>query len=86
MDFNFFTWIREGVRQSVLLGVSDAVEQIGMPPENAELNQRVASLLETESGSGDSGQKNLPTKKSTPTKRRRLGRSLKELEPSVEGQ
>ncbi|MEM8912903.1 MAG: hypothetical protein AAGC97_14140 [Planctomycetota bacterium] len=25
MDFNFFAWLRDSVRQSVLLGVSDAV-------------------------------------------------------------
>ena len=29
MNFNLFLWIREGVKQSVLLGVSDAIEAIG---------------------------------------------------------
>jgi len=77
MDFNFFTWLREGVRQSVLLGVSDAVEQIGMPPENEELNQKVAALLEDPAkpqskGRGGAGG----------TKRKRLGKTLKELDTS----
>lgn len=30
-NMNFFGWIRDGVRQSVLLGVSNAVEQLGTP-------------------------------------------------------
>ncbi len=34
---NFFAWIREGVRQAVLLGVSDAVEHIGTPPEGEDI-------------------------------------------------
>ena len=33
-QINFFDWIREGVKQSVLLGVSDAAEQIGVPFES----------------------------------------------------
>jgi len=77
MDFNFFTWIREGVRQSVLLGVSDAVEQIGMPPENAELNERVANMME--------GARKTPVAKSGgKSPRKRLGRTLKELDTTAE--
>ena len=32
MQPNFFQWIREGVKQSVLLGVTDAVDQLGTIP------------------------------------------------------
>jgi len=67
-DLNFFQWIREGVRRSVLLGISDAVEQIG-EPEGAELKQEVLAALESKTGP-----------RSRPAKRR-LGRSLKELAP-----
>ncbi|MBL8888725.1 MAG: hypothetical protein JNL67_02020 [Planctomycetaceae bacterium] len=67
-DLNFFNWIREGVRRSVLLGISDAVEQIG-EPEGSELKQEVLAALED---------KTAP--RSRPPKRR-LGRSLKELTP-----
>jgi hypothetical protein len=30
-NFNFFDWIRNGVRDSVLIGVNDAVNELGMP-------------------------------------------------------
>lgn len=66
-DFNFFQWIRDGVRQSVLMGVADAVEQIGSPEDN-ELKREVITALETQ-----------PVRKRTP--RKRLGRSLKEIAP-----
>ena len=42
---NFFSWIRDGVRQSVLLGVSDAVEQLGTPASTDEVHPSVAGLL-----------------------------------------
>jgi hypothetical protein len=35
MSFNFFDWVRNGVKDSVLLGVSDAVNTMGMPPEES---------------------------------------------------
>ena len=38
---NFFSWIRDGVRQSVLLGVSDAVSDIGTPIEGDDIGQRL---------------------------------------------
>ena len=68
MQFNFFQWIREGVRQSVLLGVSDAMNQIGTPEQGGELHEEL--------------QRSLGTIKSPPrpTGRKRLGKSLKELE------
>ena len=68
MQFNFFQWIREGVRQSVLLGVSDAMNQIGTPEQGGELHEELQRSLGTiESPSRPSG-------------RKRLGKSLKELE------
>ncbi|MEZ6074929.1 MAG: hypothetical protein R3C56_04395 [Pirellulaceae bacterium] len=42
-NMNFFGWIRDGVRQSVLLGVSDAVEQLGTPAPVEELHPSVAA-------------------------------------------
>lgn len=85
MNFNFFEWLRDGVRQSVLLGVSDAVEQIGTPETGAEISPELAGLL-NESGSGGGA-----TATATATKRKRvarkgapqkrLGKSLQELNP-----
>lgn len=86
-NMNFFGWIRDGVRQSVLLGVSDAVEQLGTPAAVEDLHPSVAGLLKLDeqnssppkltqrnsSGSGSSASGGA-TKS-----RRRLGKSLKEM-------
>ncbi len=39
-----FNWIREGVRQSVLLGVSDALESIGAPDQSDKLHPALMSI------------------------------------------
>ena len=44
---NFFTWIRDGVRQAVLMGVSDAVGDIGTPVEGDDISQRLLQTLRT---------------------------------------
>ena len=87
-NMNFFGWIRDGVRQSVLLGVSDAVEQLGTPAAIEELHPSVAGFLKVDgsntgapklthaTGSGVS-----PTNHSK--SRRRLGKSLKEIGPNA---
>lgn len=47
MQLNLFTWIREGVRQSVLLGVSDAVESLGTPAHDTNnFHQNLGKLIE----------------------------------------
>ena len=71
MQFNFFTWLREGVRQSILLGVHDAVEQLGTAPEGARLNQHLLTAIKPEG---------LPEPEKKPEGRKRLGRSLRDLE------
>ena len=72
MNVNFFEWLRDGVRQSVLLGVSDAIEQIGTPADSDDLHPNVAALLQ-----GDS-----PKSKRTGNSggRKRLGKSLKDMD------
>jgi len=84
---NFFTWIRDGVRQSVLLGVSDAIETLGTPASTEDLHPSVAGLLRVDknvdaiprlapvgagSGAGIGG--------GNAGNRKRLGRSLKDIE------
>ena len=84
MNVNFFDWLRDGVRQSVLLGVSDAIEQIGSPADSDELHPGVAAFLHSEKtdkprvagGSPASGA-------SSGTTRKRLGRSLKDIDQSA---
>lgn len=73
MNVNFFEWLRDGVRQSVLLGVSDAIEQIGTPADSDELHPNVAALFANDA----------PKSKASNTGggRKRLGKSLKEMNP-----
>jgi hypothetical protein len=70
MQFNLFDWIREGVRRSVILGVSDAMESIGSP-EGEDVRARLAHLLP------------VPVDSAEPAlaggKRKRLGRSLRDF-------
>lgn len=75
MNVNFFEWLRDGVRQSVLLGVSDAIEQIGTPADCDELHPNVAALLVADSDVGK------PTRggKATTGAKKRLGKSLKDM-------
>lgn len=84
-NMNFFGWIRDGVRQSVLLGVSDAVEQLGTPAAVEDLHPSVAGFLKLDDQhsatpkltqrSGASSSNSGGAEKS----RRRLGKSLKEM-------
>lgn len=78
---NFFTWIRDGVRQSVLLGVSDAVEQLGTPASADEIHPSVAGLLSPSMNSTASTPAPLANNPGTGGggNRKRLGRSLKDM-------
>ncbi len=71
MNVNFFEWLRDGVRNSVLLGFSDAIEQIGTPADTDELHPNVAALL-----TGDGAKR----KRAKSGSRKRLGKSLKEMD------
>jgi hypothetical protein len=75
MQFNLFDWIREGVRRSVILGFSDAMEAIGNP-DGEDGRARLAQLLPATSTAAtaalDGG------------KRKRLGRSLRDVEGAGE--
>ena len=74
-NFNLFNWIREGVKQSILMGVSDAVETIGTPENPEEINPQLAAHLQPEE---------TKTKgKVGATKRKRLGRGLSEMDSAA---
>ncbi|MDB4793974.1 hypothetical protein OAG51_01005 [Pirellulaceae bacterium] len=68
MEFNFFNWLRSGVKKSVLLGVSDAVEEIGLASSDDEAFQKKIREAVSEEG-----------KKAGAKRQKRLGRSLKDL-------
>lgn len=83
-NMNFFGWIRDGVRQSVLLGVSDAVEQLGTPAAIEDLHPSVAGFLKVDSQASAAAKltQTLPNSGGLVTNnksRRRLGKSLKDI-------
>lgn len=70
----FFAWIRDGVRRAVLLGVSDAVDQLGSPEDRsppqpnflAALRQSASQAIDSSPSAGVIARPG----------RKRLGRSL----------
>jgi hypothetical protein len=71
---NFFSWIRDGVRQAVLLGVTDAVGDIGTPVEGDDISQRLLQALRT-------GQPTVIESQSHQrSPRKKLGRSLEQIQ------
>lgn len=72
MQFNMFDWIREGVKRSVILGVSDAMESIGSP-EGDDVRARLAHLLPVPVEGGEPALAGA-------AKRKRLGRSLRDID------
>lgn len=74
MNFNFFNWIRQGVKQSVLMGVHDAVECIGTPVETDQVKETLLQFAGTEEIPATVDVKRLPS--STPRTAGKLGRRL----------
>lgn len=48
MSRGFYGWIRDGVRRAVLLGVSDAVEQLGVPENSQDVSPHLLAVLRGE--------------------------------------
>jgi hypothetical protein len=77
-NLGVFHWIREGVRRSVLLGFSDAVEQLGVAADGSEpLHPQLAAVLREAAPAALSH-----TAEPTKPERKRLGRSLEQLRQS----
>ena len=68
---NFFDWIRQGVKRSVLEGVADAVEHLGTPVEQDKIREQLLAYAST-----DSSTVNVIESSAKPTLRRRLGRGI----------
>lgn len=75
INFNFFDWIRAGVRQAVLMGVADAVDDIGQPGETDDSNRRLLEILR--GNESVAGQEPRLAAEAKP-QRRKLGRSLRD--------
>lgn len=80
----FYGWIREGVRRAVLLGFSDAVEQLGAPVDGEDVHPQLAAVLRQP--------KPLVAANATASKhpsgggRRRLGRTLDQIQDNAKPQ
>lgn len=74
---NFFEWVRVGVKRSVMAGFADAVETIGVPPEDGPQTQQ---LLESLRGNAAALMTQPINKQSN--QRKRLGRSISNLRPN----
>jgi hypothetical protein len=71
---NFFSWVRDGVRHAVLLGLSDAVGDIGTPVEGDEMPQRLLQALRNgQPAITDASGQDRPARK-------KLGRSLEQIQ------
>lgn len=86
-NVNVFGWIRDSVRRAVLLGFSDAVEQVGTLEGNQNINPQLLSMLKqnpaalgtTAAASTGSATVDVRDDAETAKPRRRLGRSLDDL-------
>ncbi len=79
MDFNFFEWIREGVKRSVLMGVSDAVEQMGAPHEPEVARDKIMAFLQSDAPAETTTKRRVS---SSASGQRKLGRSISEIHPT----
>jgi hypothetical protein len=70
-----FEWIREGVRRAVLLGFSDAVEQLGAPARDDQLHPQLAAVLHQPAAKAVEARATLALAPSAGG-RKRLGKSL----------
>jgi hypothetical protein len=78
MNFNFFDWMRDGVKRSVLMGVSDAVQTIGMPQDEESSKDKILSFLRDDNSVVDAKPRRLPG--SSPSgSSRKLGKSIAEI-------
>lgn len=82
---SFFQWLREGVRQAVVLGLADAVEDVGTRTSTEDFGPALAqSLRERLSVHKPSLPDATVVDQASPAPaRRRLGRSLESLKGPV---
>lgn len=71
----FYGWIRENVRRAVLLGFSDAVEQLGLPSEQEEISPQLLAVLRPAKPALTVEPQTKPA-----TGRKRLGQTLEQIQ------
>lgn len=77
MNFNFYDWIRDGVKRSVLLGVSDAVQTMGMPQEEEPSKDKILSFLQDDSQTA-TARRRVQSAPGT-SNQRKLGKSINDI-------
>lgn len=83
-SLGFFGWLREGVRRSIVLGFSDAINEIGDRKHDEDLSPHLAAQLQESlivdpraSTAALAG-----ANANAPGARKRLGKSLEQLQQS----
>jgi hypothetical protein len=77
----FYGWIRENVRRAVLLGFSDAVEQLGSTTDAEEINPQLLAVLRQARAIPVSPEPAAAkTTGAVPGGRRRLGQTLDQIQ------
>ena len=81
-----FNWIRDGVRRSVLMGVSDAITQMGTPEQGEDLHPQLAAVLGNAPALGNSNASSVAALGATSQPaRKRLGKSFEQIRQEGEG-
>jgi len=78
---SFFQWVREGVRQAVVLGLADAIDDVGTRSRDEDLGATLAQTLRDRLAVAKEQPTVLESSATATTTagRRRLGRSLEGL-------
>ncbi len=79
---SFFQWVREGVRQAVVLGLADAIDDVGTRSRDEDLGATLAQTLRDRLAvTREATVLEAPSTGATATAagRRRLGRSIEGL-------
>jgi len=73
MNYNIFDWFRTGIKQSILLGVTDAVDVLGAPPGDSResAKEKILGFLKDDN--------EVPRRITSGTGQKKLGRSLNDI-------
>lgn len=78
---SFFQWVREGVRQAVVLGFADAIEDVGQRSRDEEFGSTLAQSLRDRLAVA--AEPTVIESSAAPKNRRRLGRSLEAMQKAA---
>lgn len=81
----FYGWIRENVRRAVLLGFSDAVEQLGTPIEGDEMHPQLVAVLKQPKPLLTNDEPARPKPSTVHGGRKRLGQTLDQIQERAAG-